>query len=106
MRMTYELTVNGYDPTQVERAVRLMDKLVRRWYNVYGGYRAYSGKGAGGEYYVYVEYTANWDASSLHLVPDWNDIKRAFIRKLWKIDPDDLLEVHTRPMPWAVKGRG
>jgi len=100
MKKTYELSVNAYDSTKAEAAVNLMDKIVRRWYNVYGGYRAYSGKGAGGEYYIYVEYTADWDSTALHLLPDWDDIKKAFIHLLWRIDPANEVEVHTRPMPW------
>lgn len=100
MKMTYELAINGPDPALVEQAVRAMDKIVRRWYNVHGGYRASSCKGYGGEYFVYMEYTADWDASALHIWPDWNDLRKAFFRKLWKIDPYDELEVHTRAMPW------
>ena len=104
MKMTYELAVNGYDHELVEHAIRIMDTIVRRWYNVYGGYRAYSGKGAGGEYYVYMEYTANW--SDTGFWPNWNDIRKSFYRVLNRVDKDDLLEVHTRPMPWMVNGKG
>lgn len=106
MKMTYELAVNGLNPELVEHAIRIMDTIVRRWYNVYGGYRAYSGKGAGDEYYVYMEYTADWDASALHIWPNWDDLKRCFFRALARVDKDDLLEVHTRPMPWKVNGKG
>lgn len=106
MKKTYELSVNGFDPMLVERAIRLMDSIVRRWYNVHGGYRAYSGKGAGGEYYVYMEYTADWNDSGLRLIPDWDDLRRVFFRKVWKIDPENMLEIHTRPMPWKHAGRG
>lgn len=98
MRRTYELTVNGYDQAKVEQAIRLMDQIVRRWYNVYGGKRTYSGKGAGGEWYVFVEYTADWVESGLWV--DWDDIRKGFYKRLMRFDQNDELEVHTRPMPW------
>ena len=99
MKTTYEMTFNAPDNALAEQAVRMMDKMVRRWYNVHGGKRTYSGKGAGGEWYIFMEYTANWDATSLHIWPDFNDLRKAFIRKLWKVDRDNLVEVHSRPMP-------
>lgn len=98
MKMTYEMTFNAPENEQAEQAVRQMDKLFRRWYNVYGGKRTYSGKGAGDEYYIFMEYTANWD--DLGFVPDWDCLRRGLYRKLAKVDRDDLVEIHHRPLPW------
>lgn len=97
---TYELRVNGINPEQVEQAVKLMDKIVRRWYNVYGGRRVYSGKGAGGEWYIFMHYTAAWENGARYDWPGWEEIKRMYFRALYLIDKDDELEIVTRPYPW------
>lgn len=95
MRKTYEMQVHGMDHTMVEWTIRMMDRLFRRWYNVYGGRRITSEKGLHGEYYVYVEYTANWDCTGLQLSPDFIHLKKAMLRKLDRIDPDETVMVKT-----------
>lgn len=100
MKMTYEMIFNAPENEQAEQAVKLMDGIVRRWYNVYGGKRVYSGKGAGGEWYIFMEYTADWDATSLNIWPVFEDLRKCFFRKLSRIDRNDMVEVHSRPMPW------
>jgi hypothetical protein len=99
MKKSFEMIFNAPENEQVEQAVRIMDTLFRRWYNVHGGKRVYSGKGAGHEYYVFMEYTADWDASGLHIWPDFDDLRRALYRKLAKVDRDDMIEIHSRVMP-------
>ena len=100
METTYELSINGPDSEMVEQAVRIMDHLVRQWYNVYGGCRVYSGKGADNEYYIRMEYTAYW-ASPTDVVYwlGWRDIERLFFRRLAKLDRKDELAVYTKALP-------
>lgn len=98
MKKTYEMTFNAPTNEQAEHAVNLMDTIFRRWYNVYGGKRAYSGKGAGDEWYIFMEYTADWKTTDLW--PDFNDLRRAFFQKLARVDRNDMVEIHSRPMPW------
>lgn len=88
------MIVCGPDPELVERTVTLMDKIVRNWYNVYGGYRTSSYIGAADEYYISMEYTANWDNSGF--IPDWYILKKIFFRKLAKIDRKDEVAVYTQ----------
>lgn len=48
------------DPEAVEAAIRVMDQVFRRRYNVYGGRREYTGKDPEGNYTVVMSYTADW----------------------------------------------
>ncbi len=96
MIATYEMTINCMDPTMVEAAVKEMDRIVRRWYNVYGGRRIWSGKIENGEYLVKMHYRADWWSSGWVAWPNWDDCLDGFWRRLSKIDPDDTTEVHTR----------
>ena len=98
MRKTYEMTFNAPTNEQTEHAAKLMDTIFRQWYNVYGGKRAYSGKGAGGEWYIFMEYTADWETNDIW--PDFNDLKKYFFQKLARVDRNDMVEVQSRPMPW------
>ena len=96
MIATYEMTVNCMDPTMAEAAVKEMDRIVRWYYNVYGGRRVWSGKIENGEYLIKMHYRANWWDSRLVYWPVWHDIVQTFYRRLNKVDPDDTTEIHTR----------
>lgn len=97
MKKSYEMIFNAPENEQAEQAVKLMDTIFRRWYNVYGGKRVYSGKGAGGEWYIFMEYTADWDTTEIW--PDFSDLRKIFFRALAKVDKDDMVEVHSRLIP-------
>lgn len=88
MKRTYELTINGADPTIVEKAISMMDAIVRDWYDVPGGKRTYSGRGAGDDYFVFVEYTADWDETGR--IPNWDDLKRMYFFKATWLAPYEL----------------
>lgn len=56
---SYKLTFNGKQ-ADVEKMIKIIDKLFRRWYNVYGGKRVASWRDNEG-YHVTMIYTANWN---------------------------------------------
>ena len=56
---SYKLTFNGKQ-ADVEMMIKIIDKLFRRWYNVYGGKRVASWRDHEG-YHVVMVYTANWN---------------------------------------------
>ena len=55
---SYKVTFNGSNE-DVEQMIKIMDKLFRRWYNVYGGKRESSWRDSNG-YHVVVIFTADW----------------------------------------------
>lgn len=90
---TYVVTMNAFDANLVETCARALDKIVRRWYNVYGGKLVKVARLGNGEYFIQMEYTANWDESGLWY--NWEAIRRGWYHKVAKIDRNDEVEIHS-----------
>ena len=90
---TYVVTMNAFDTNLIETCARALDKIVRRWYNVYGGKLVKVRKLANGEYFIQMEYTAYWNEDGIWI--SWADIKRGWYHKVAKIDRNDEVEIHS-----------
>lgn len=83
---TYKVGFHGMNS---EAMVKTMDKIFRRWYNVYGGYRAMTTKDS-----VIMTYTAKWNKQGF--VPDFKTIENctwAACGRQKLIDDDNWFEV-------------
>lgn len=78
--MTKKLQFNGKTVTDAEMMARIIDKLFRKYYNVYGGRRLASWNDSEG-YHILMSYTADFISWWM----DFSDIYLAGYRKLSRL---------------------
>lgn len=78
---SYKVMFNGTNE-DVEQMIRIMDKLFRRWYNVYGGKREKSWRDNKG-YHVIMRYTAGWNDWWMQFEKIYLGTARKIMHMMW-----------------------